>query len=156
MACTYFETILNDFVSKLWRKIYFIFCPKQYDWGLTFVTVYYFHFRNKKEHILIISRLISSHIVLMYIETSYKTMKYFFSNFRKKWSFLNFWFQRMLSPRHFLPSWISLKCWNFVITIYYFYGISVIRTGVLKLNSALAISKFEIKKNKRLAKVYFL
>ena len=50
----------------LWRKMFFLSC----DQGLKIVTVYYYQIWDKKEHkLFIISRFISSHIDLRYIET---------------------------------------------------------------------------------------
>ena len=52
MGWSYFETVLND-------------------WGLIVVIVYYFQIWSKKEHNIIISRVINSHMGPMYIEIPY-------------------------------------------------------------------------------------
>ena len=75
MSCIYFETVLNDFVyKKLRRKIYFLSCPRHCDRGLIVVRVYYIPIWNKKENIIIIIKVIRSHMGPMYIETPYIAM----------------------------------------------------------------------------------
>ena len=73
MGCIYFETVLNDFLSKyiVTQNIFFLSCPRHCDQGLIVVIVYYFQIWNRKENIIIISRVISSHMGPMYIETPY-------------------------------------------------------------------------------------
>ena len=62
-------SILREFwMNKLWHKIVFFFCQRHYDRGLIVFKVYYFQIWNKKkEHNIISSRVISSHIGSMYI-----------------------------------------------------------------------------------------
>ena len=55
-------------------KYFFLSCPRQIDQGLIVVRVYHFQMWNKKEHNIIISRVINSHMGPMYIETPYITM----------------------------------------------------------------------------------
>ena len=55
--------------NKKWRKIFFLSGPSHCDRGLIVVIVYYFQTLNKKEHNIIISRVISSQMGPMYIET---------------------------------------------------------------------------------------
>ena len=64
MGCIYFETVLNDFVSKKSSdaKYFFFSCPKYNDQELIVIIVYYFQIWNKKEHNIIINRVISNHI----------------------------------------------------------------------------------------------
>ena len=50
-------------------KYFFLSCPRYCDWRLIVVIVYYFQIWNKKKHNIISSRVISSHIGPMYIET---------------------------------------------------------------------------------------
>ena len=51
-------------------KIFLLSCPRQCDRGLMVVIVYYFQIWSQKEqNIIIISRVISSHMGSMYIET---------------------------------------------------------------------------------------
>ena len=50
-------------------KYFFISCPMHCDQGLIVVIIYYFKIRNKKEHNIISSRVIRSHMVPMYTET---------------------------------------------------------------------------------------
>ena len=52
-------------------SIFFFSCPRHCDQGFIVVIVYYFHIWNKKEHNIIICRVINSHMVTMYIETLY-------------------------------------------------------------------------------------
>ena len=52
-----------------WRKIFFISCERHCDQWLIVVLIYYFQIWNKKEHNIIISIVISSHMGPMYIET---------------------------------------------------------------------------------------
>ena len=47
----------------------FLSCPKHCNQGLIVVIIYYFQIWNKKEHNIIINRVISSHMGSMYIET---------------------------------------------------------------------------------------
>ena len=68
MSCVYFETVLNDFVSKY--KIFFLFCPRHSDQGLIIVIVYYFKMWKNTT----ISR-ISNHMGPIYMETPYR-LKY--------------------------------------------------------------------------------
>ena len=71
MGYIYSKTVLNDFSpNKLWKQNIFFACSRHCDQGLIVVIVYYFQIWNKKEHI-ISSRVISSHMGPMYIETSY-------------------------------------------------------------------------------------
>ena len=49
----------------------FLTSPRHRGQGLIVVTVYYFQIWNKKEHNIIISRVISSQIGPMYIDTRY-------------------------------------------------------------------------------------
>ena len=65
------------FPNKLWHKIFLLSCPRHCDQGLIVVILYYFQIWNKKEHNIIISKFISSHMGLMYIETPgiYKNIK---------------------------------------------------------------------------------
>ena len=65
MVCIYLETVLNG----LWRKIFFLICPRHGDQGLIVVIVWYFITWTKTEHIIFISSVISSHMGPMYIET---------------------------------------------------------------------------------------
>ena len=46
----------------------FLSCPRYCDRGLIVVRVYYFQIWNKKEHTIIINRVISSHMGPMYID----------------------------------------------------------------------------------------
>ena len=72
MSCIYFERILNDFVSKKEKAPNIFFSgPRLYDRELVVVLVYYFQIRNKKEYNIIISRVTSSHMGPVYIETLY-------------------------------------------------------------------------------------
>ena len=57
--------------NKFWRKIFFLSCPRHSDRGLIVDIVYYFQIWNKIEHNIISSRVISSHVGPMYIETPY-------------------------------------------------------------------------------------
>ena len=57
--------IIND------AKYFFISCPRHFDRRLIVVIVYYFQIGYKKEHNIIISRVISSHMAPMYIVTPY-------------------------------------------------------------------------------------
>ena len=57
--------------NKHWSKIFFLSCPKHCDRGLIVVMAYPFRFWNKKEHKIIVSRVISSQIGPMYIKTRY-------------------------------------------------------------------------------------
>ena len=70
MGCIYFDKVLSDFVFiyVLMQNI-FLCCPRNRDQGVIVVIVYCFQIWNKKEHNIIISRIISSHMGSMYIET---------------------------------------------------------------------------------------
>ena len=52
--------------NKSWRKIVFLSCPRHSDRGLVVVIIYYFQIWNKKEQKIIMSRVISSHMVGLY------------------------------------------------------------------------------------------
>ena len=54
--------------TKKWHKIFFLFGIRHYDQALIVFMVYYFPV-CKKEHNIIISRVISSNMGPMYIET---------------------------------------------------------------------------------------
>ena len=75
MRCIYFEKDLNDFFSKwvMTQNIFFFDCPRHYDRGLIVAIEYYYQIRNQKEHNIITSRIISSHV---YNETSCKRQKF--------------------------------------------------------------------------------
>ena len=60
-----FEWFLSS--NKLWREIFFLSCPRHCDQGLIVVIVYNFQIWNKKEHNIIISRIMSGHMGPMYI-----------------------------------------------------------------------------------------
>ena len=68
MGCIYFETVFNDFVSKLVKQNIFLSCRRHFDQGLLMSIVYYFQIWNKKEHNIISSRVISRHMSPKYIE----------------------------------------------------------------------------------------
>ena len=70
-------------------KYFFLSWPRCGDQGLIVVIVYYFQIWNKKEHNIIISRVISSHMVPMYIETHciYMIQHRFFSAILFSWVF---------------------------------------------------------------------
>ena len=72
MGCIYFETVLNDFVFK-WVVKQNNFPPlSKALWSkIIAIIVYYFQIWNKKEHNIIIIRVICSHMAPMYIETPY-------------------------------------------------------------------------------------
>ena len=55
--------------NEQWRKIFLLSFARHCDWGLIVVMIYYFQIWNKQEHIIIISKVISSHMGLMYSET---------------------------------------------------------------------------------------
>ena len=59
------------FLQIICEAKYFLSCPRHCDWGLIVVIVYYFQILNKKKYNFIISRVISSHMDPMYIETPY-------------------------------------------------------------------------------------
>ena len=75
---------LRNFAFRF--EIFFVSCSRLCNQGLIVFKVYYFKIWTKKEHNLIISRVISSHMGPMYIETPCKI-----------------WIQ---------TSWIALKNWT--------------------------------------------
>ena len=75
MGCAYLKWVLNDFVSKLVvTQNIFLSCPRHFDQGLIVVIVYDFQIWNKREHNIIIIRVIIYHMGPMYIETPYITI----------------------------------------------------------------------------------
>ena len=84
MGCIYFETAVNDFCDT---KYIFLSCPRHCDQGLIVVIVYYFQIWNKKEHNIIISRVIESHMSPMYIETPYTSERFPFVEAPKEFLF---------------------------------------------------------------------
>ena len=72
MGCIYFESF-EWFCLQINSdtQYFFLSCSRHCDWGLIVVIEYYFQIWNKKEHNIIISRVISSHMGPMYIETPY-------------------------------------------------------------------------------------
>ena len=70
-------------------KYFFLSCLRYCDWGLIVVIVYYFQIWSKKEHHIIISRVINSHFGSMYIETPYTMVQ---------------WKRQVISP-----GWINLE-----------------------------------------------
>ena len=72
MGCVYFEIVLNDFCLQISSAAkHFLSYPRHCDQGLIVVIVYYSNIWNKKEDNVIISRIISSHMGPIYIETAY-------------------------------------------------------------------------------------
>ena len=74
MSMNVLRTGMNMYISHIFlygyvTKIVFLSCPMHSDGGLIVVIVYYFQIWNKKEHNIISSRVISSHMGPMYIET---------------------------------------------------------------------------------------
>ncbi len=68
----YFETVLNEFVSKLEViQIFFLCCPRHFDRGLIVVIGYYFQIWNEKVHKIIICRVTSGRMGPIFIETQY-------------------------------------------------------------------------------------
>ena len=67
LFCNSFELFCLQISSD--AKYFFLSSPRHCDQGLTVVIVYYFKIWIKKEHNIIIRRVIRSHMDLMYIET---------------------------------------------------------------------------------------
>ena len=77
MSCIYFETVLEWFCLQISSdtKYFVLFGPRHCQQGLIVVIVYYFQIWNKKEHNSIYSRVISSYMGPMNIETPYESYK---------------------------------------------------------------------------------
>ena len=77
MGHIYFETVLNDFVSKyVVTQNIFPLLLRYGDCGLIVVRVYYFQIWNKKKEHNINIRVINGHIGPMYIEKPYNCSLY--------------------------------------------------------------------------------
>ena len=76
MDCIYFATVFYEFVLiRSDTKYLFLSNPRDCDWGLIVAIVYYFLIWNKKkEHNIIICRVIRSHLGPTYIWTLLYTL----------------------------------------------------------------------------------
>ena len=105
----YFQ-ISND------AKYFFLSCPRHCVQGLIVVIAYFFQIWNKREHNIMISRVISSHIGPMYIETPYiNGLHLFWDSFE--------WFCLQISndaKYFFLPCPRHCNRWSIVAIVYYF------------------------------------